>query len=335
MARRDILVFDIGGTNVRGAVYDPATGTLVRSLRRPTCNYLTRPGSDAPSLLRATMDEAASVGDDLTDGATPAAVVLGWPGPIAPDGTALRSPTILGPLDRPVPIRSYAAQLWPGSRLFVLNDLTCAGYAYASLGSHDFCIVTVGSGIGNKVFVDGRPLVGPAGRGGEIGHIVVRPPEGCPDGVIPRGARLGEISSGRGALALAHRLATARPEAFARSPLAASRPRFESRELVAAILQGDPFAREALAMAAAPLAHALAFVHVSVGTERFIITGGFATAVGERLRRLLVTGARNSAWDVGQDWEAMIELGDERDGLLGAGAFAAQKLLPVAARVAA
>ena len=28
MARRDILVFDIGGTNVRGAVYDPATGTL-------------------------------------------------------------------------------------------------------------------------------------------------------------------------------------------------------------------------------------------------------------------------------------------------------------------
>ncbi len=40
MARRDILVFDIGGTNVRGAVYDPATGTLVRSLRRPTCNYL-------------------------------------------------------------------------------------------------------------------------------------------------------------------------------------------------------------------------------------------------------------------------------------------------------
>jgi hypothetical protein len=57
--------------------------------------------------------------------------------------------------------------------------------------------------------------------------------------------------------------------------------------------------------------------------------------VGERLRRLLVTGAHNSAWDVGQDWEAMIELGDERDGLLGAGAFAAQKLLPVAARVAA
>jgi glucokinase len=326
MAKREILVFDIGGTNVRGAVYDPASGRLARSLCRPTQNFLTQPGSTAEALFEGTLEEAAAVGRALTDGVAPAAVVLGWPGPIGPDGTALRSPTILGPLDRPIPVRAYTAQLWPGSELFVLNDLTCAGYAYAALGNGDFCIVTVGSGIGNKVFVDGKPVVGPGGRGGEIGHIAVHRPEGCPEEAIPRGARLGEISSGRGTLAVARRLASARPETFARSPLAVAGPQTESRELVAAFLAGDPFAREAVAIAAAPLAHALAFVHVSVGTECFIITGGFATALGECYRRLLVTGACSSAWDIGQDWEAMIELGDERDGLLGAGAFAARAL---------
>jgi hypothetical protein len=29
MARREILVFDIGGTNVRGAIYDPVSGALL------------------------------------------------------------------------------------------------------------------------------------------------------------------------------------------------------------------------------------------------------------------------------------------------------------------
>lgn len=336
MARREILVFDIGGTNIRAAIYDPASGSLLRSDRRATCNFLSRPDSSAWDLLEATLHEAALVGRSLTEGVAPAAVVLGWPGPIAPDGTALRSPTILGPaLDRPLAVGARAAQLWPGSRLFVLNDLTCAGHAYASTGCRDFCIVTVGSGIGNKVFVDGRPVVGPSGRGGEIGHVAVQPPPGCRESVLPRGIRLGEVSSGRGALALARRLAAASPKAFQGSMLARHGRAFGSGELVAAFLAGDPFARESVALAAAPLGHALAFVHASVGTERFIITGGFATALGERYRRLLVTTAAAATWDIGQDWEAMIELGDERDGLLGAGAYAARGLVGITPRATA
>jgi sugar (pentulose or hexulose) kinase len=53
MARREILVFDIGGTNVRGAIYDPVSGTLLRSERRATCNFLSRPDSNAWGLFEA------------------------------------------------------------------------------------------------------------------------------------------------------------------------------------------------------------------------------------------------------------------------------------------
>src|SRR5689334_21241624 len=246
MAGHPVLVFDIGGTNVRGAVCDPGSGRPIETAWRATPNCLDHPGWDAERLFAATLDEMAAVGHELAGSVPPAAVVVGWPGPVAPDGTALRSPTILGPsLDQSLPVGAAAAGLWPASEVATLNDLSAAGYAYVGRGCGDFCVVTVGSGIGNKVFVDGRPLVGPGGRG---------------------------------ALRLAQRLARACPEAFAGSRLARSGD-FDERSLVGAFLAGDAFGRRAVELAAVPLGRALAGLHVGVGTERFVLTGGFATAL--------------------------------------------------------
>lgn len=338
-----VLVFDVGGTNIRGGVCDGAEAapTLLATRRRPTWSFLTRPDLDADELLDGILREMRRLGRILAGGASPAAVVVGWPGPIAPDGTVLRSPTVLGPrLDRPLPMGAMLARLWPGSRVAVLNDLTCAGYAYVGAGYRDFCILTVGSGIANKVFVDDRPLLGPGGRGGEIGHLAARLPPDCPPEAAEPGIHLGDLASGRGTLALGRRLAAARPEAFARSSLAAAdgggggpAAGFGNEALVAAFHAGDGFAREVVGFAAAALGHALASVHVTTGTERLVLTGGFATALGEPYRRLLVAGAARQAWDLGQDWDAMIELGDDADGLAGAAVYAARELLPDAALV--
>src|SRR4051794_3939757 len=190
MAGHPVLVFDIGGTNVRGAVCDPGSGRPIETAWRATPNYLDHPGWDAERLFAATLDAMAAVGRKLTGGVPPAVVVVGWPGPVAPDGTALRSPTILGPsLDRSLPVGAAAAGLWPASGVATLNDLSAAGYAYVGRSCGDFCVVTVGSGIGNKVFVDGRPLVGPGGRGGEIGHGLAHMPAGPPAGALEPRAR--------------------------------------------------------------------------------------------------------------------------------------------------
>lgn len=330
-----VLVFDVGGTNIRGGVCDGAAAApaLLASLRRPTWSFLTRPDLDADGLLEGVLLEMRRLGRILAGGAPPAAVVVGWPGPIAPDGTVLRSPTVLGPrLDRPLPVGAMLARLWPGSRVAVLNDLTCAGYAYVGAGYRDFCILTVGSGVANKVFVDDRPLLGPGGRGGEIGHLAARLPPGCPPEAAEPGIHLGDLASGRGTLALGRRLAAARPEAFARSSLADGggdgAAGFGNEALVAAFHAGDGFAREVVGFAAAALGHALASVHVTTGTERLVLTGGFATALGEPYRRLLAEGAASQAWDLGQDWDAMVEIGDDADGLAGAAVYAARELLP-------
>jgi predicted NBD/HSP70 family sugar kinase len=336
MAGHPVLVFDIGGTNVRGAVCDPGSGRPVETAWRATPNYLDHPGWDAERLFAATLDEMAAVGHELAGSVPPAAVIVGWPGPVAPDGTALRSPTILGPeIDRVLPVGAAATDLWPTSEVATLNDLSAAGYAYVGRGCGDFCVVTVGSGIGNKVFVDGRPLVGPGGRGGEIGHGLAHMPADCPGGAVEPGARLGEVASGRGALRLAGRLARACPEAFADSRLAPSGGDFDERALVGAFLGGDAFARRAVELAAVPLGRALAGLHVGVGTERFVLTGGFATALGERYRRLVAAAARDGCWDVGQDWDGMVEIGSEEDGLVGGGVYAVRELLGRGVRVAA
>jgi glucokinase len=323
-----ILVFDVGGTNVRGAVCDAASPRLRRTLRRRTWNFLTHPEAGADELLEGTLKEMRGIGRALTDDRPPAAVVVGWPGPIAPDGTVLRSPTVLGDaLDRPVAVGASLARIWPRSPVAVLNDLTCAGYAYVGLGYRDFCVFTVGSGIANKVFVDGRPLLGPGGRGGEAGHLVAQLPASCPPGVVDPAAHLGDVASGRGTLRLGHRLAEVEPELFARSSLASTGASFDNEALVAAFRSGDAFACRVVALAADALAHAVAAVHVIVGTERIMLTGGFATALGEPYRRLLVAGAKRSCWELGQDWDTIVEIGEDVDGLVGGAVYAQRELL--------
>jgi glucokinase len=315
------LVFDVGGTFVRGAPCDADTGRMGEARVGSTPSFLTRPGLGADALIDAVVEEMARVGALAAEGMAPAWIVVGWPGPIGTDGAALRSPTILGPQkDGRFDIRPRLSRAFATDRLEVVNDLTCAGALYVRRGLADFCIVTIGSGIGHKVFAGGRPLVGPSGRGGEMGHIAVAHPLPEPGGQQGPPAWLGEVSSGRGTLALARRLAAGWRGGA--SSLAAAGPDFSSEDLAAAFRSGDGLARAAVEAAARPLAATLAAAHALVGTERFIVTGGFAVALGEDYRRLLAAGAAGATWDLGQDWDAMIALGGRLDGLEGAAAYA-------------
>jgi hypothetical protein len=69
----------------------------------------------------------------------------------------------------------------------------------------------------------------------------------------------------------------------------------------------------------------LAAIHLTLGIETFIVTGGFAHALGENYRSLLVEGAQAAGWDLGQDWDRMIRFGaaEDDDVLVGAGRYAA------------
>jgi glucokinase len=210
----------------------------------------------------------------------------------------------------------------------LLNDVTAAGYRYVEPDLQDFCLVTVSSGIGNKVFLRGSPVTGPGGRGGEIGHLRVDLSDNALRCDCGMSGHLGAVASGRGALSLALCLAREAPREFASSSLARAcdpdHPAFDTEALAAAFRSGDAWAARVIDRVAAHLGYVLAAIHAAVGIERFILIGGFAFGLGEQYRRRVAEAAATSGWDLGQRWSSMISFGidDDDSGLLGAGRYA-------------
>lgn len=307
-----VLAVEIGGTTIRaGSAHRGDSEARIE--RIPTPNYLTHPGLGAMELLSLLATQVAQAARAI-GAADPEAVVIAWPGPVI-EGLALRSPTILGPaLDRRHDVAAQFRAHFPGARVHVLNDLTCAGYHYVSRGLRDFCIVTVGSGIGNKVFLGGEPLIGEHGFGGEIGHLRMRAGPGTP--LTAHTVELGSVASGRGTLWLAR----GSSGSFGAPMAHAAVTHEESAAFVAAFRSGERHAVSIVEEGAYPLAVALGALHLAIGLMNFVLVGGFAKALGDDYRRLLVRLCRELTWDVGQDWDRMIVLGeaDVDEGLSGA-----------------
>jgi 3-dehydroquinate synthetase/predicted NBD/HSP70 family sugar kinase len=323
------LVFDVGGTRIRAAVYCGESRTLSRVHTRETPSTWTLPGADGETIRARLLAEMADAGREVLDGVEPAAVSIAFPGPVGADGRVLAAPTIWG--DRggaPLDVAAALAPHWPGAPVHVLNDVSAAGYRYLRGPDDDFCIVTVSSGIGNKVFIRGRPVTGAAGRGGEIGHARVDFAEDAPLCDCGGRGHLGAVASGRGALLAARRRAGADPAAFAASGpgrAAGGDPEALTNEVLAAAYRdGDAWTVELIRATSEPLARALAGIHTALGIERFTLVGGFALALGEPYRRELARAAEAAAWHQGGSWDERVELGadDEWSGLIGAGRFA-------------
>jgi glucokinase len=302
------LVFDIGGTTTRAGVFDPTRSTVLRSVHAATPNHLQFPELPFESLRDRLLSLMEQLTNDLIDTRSLTRIDVAFAGPVDALGNVLAAPTVWGTrLTVPYDLGKDIAQRWPRARVTVMNDLTAAGYRYLRPDGEDFCIVTVSSGIGNKVFVGGRPMLGSSGRGGELGHLRVDDSPSAP--VCECGGRghLGAVSSGRAVLESARR----------RTPLAG----LTSVELAAAFRRGEPWALQIVEQGARPLGWAIAATHLGVGIDRFVLVGGFALALGEPYRKLVAGAADARCWDGHGDCGSRVELGaqDDHSGLIGAG----------------
>jgi C7-cyclitol 7-kinase len=237
--------------------------------------------------------------------------------------------TELQPTDPPKSGRIviYITKL-PDARLLILNDVTAAGFRYLSHPDESLCVVTVSSGIGHKVFAQGRPVVGPGGRGGEIGHLQIDCSLDAPVCDCGHRGHLGALASGRASRYQMLRLAHEDPGSFSESLLAArygSDPAaIQNEHVVAAFHQRDAWTERLIGRMAEPLGFALAAIHLTVGVERFVLIGGFALALGPPYRSFVAAAAARYGWDLGLDWNCAVELGqpDDSAGLIGATRFA-------------
>jgi predicted NBD/HSP70 family sugar kinase len=313
-----VLAVELGGTTARAALVETTSWGLVDRIDRPSPQPGTTDADRHDPIVAAIADLAA----DVLDGRSPEAVGIAFPGPIDPAGRVLAAPTLLrmGASPEPFDLRAACRRLWPGAAVEVLNDLTAAGFYYASTGLSDFAVVTVGSGVGHKVFLDGVPRVG-HGRGGELGHLRMDLADDA--ALCDCGGRghLGALASGRGTVAGIARAALADPAAWARSALSDVAPAMiDGLDVARAFRAGDPFTVAEVRKAVRYLGQALAAVHLDTGIEQIVIIGGFAHGLGEDYRRLLVEAASEACWDLGQRWDEIVVLGSDADdaALLGA-----------------
>jgi polyphosphate glucokinase len=155
--RRVIIGIDIGGSGVKGAPVDVATGTLTAErYRMPT----PQP-SDTHHVVAAARDVAARFGPAERVGVT-------FPGVVVDGVTRTAANVDKSWLDAPA--RDLFAKAI-GSPVVVLNDADAAGIAEMEFGAGRgqlgvTILLTFGTGIGSAVFLDGRLVPNT-----ELGHL--------------------------------------------------------------------------------------------------------------------------------------------------------------------
>lgn len=180
-AEQPILAIDLGGTRIRAAYVSPG---LAVSCRRAT-ETLDREGVTA--VVERLCRLASGVRDDARAAGLPEPIGIGIssPGPLDPwRGVVVAPPNLAGWRDVPLADEVESALGLPA---FLERDTNVAVMAEwrhgAARGARTVIYVTVSTGVGGGIVVDGRPLAGLDGTAGEIGHLTVDldgPP--CGDG---------------------------------------------------------------------------------------------------------------------------------------------------------
>jgi C7-cyclitol 7-kinase len=331
--RLEFVVMDVGGTTVRTARYAVESGERLEAVSRvPTEGIARHPAEPVGSLQQRVLEQLVDEAEAALAESGSEELAVAFAGPVTASGDALAAPTVWGAGGERLPLARLLTERL-GVPALVVNDLTAAVWRYvAGPDEPPFCLITVSSGIGNKVYRGGCVLVDDDGYGGELGHWRCDPSPAAPLCDCGGRGHLGAIASGRGTLAAARSAGRADPAGYAASALAAASPdpeRLDNETLVAAIRAGDAFATRVLVAGLGQLARAIAAVYAAIGVHRFRVVGGFASAIGERYVELLTRCLHEAGcFALGpRQVDAMVRLGhaDDDDGLIGAGRLLAAR----------
>lgn len=259
---------DIGGTTVKLGLFD-RQGQVLEKWEIPTVQE-DQGSHILPDIAVAVKDRMASRGltkDEILG------VGVGAPGPVDTEGTVYKAvnlgwdvfniPQVLqAQLDLPVKAANDAnvaafGEMWQGG-----------GKGHANIVA-----VTLGTGVGGGIIVNGSILTGATGAGGEIGHIHIEDNEPDPCGCQNHGC-LEQYASATGVVRLARRrLAQDQEPSILRS-----RSELSAKAVWDAVKAEDRVAVQIAKQFGEYLGKGLAAVAAVVNPEVFVIGGGVSKA---------------------------------------------------------
>ncbi|MPM31441.1 Glucokinase [bioreactor metagenome] len=170
MSKENIVCgIDIGGTNTTAGLVNP-DGKIVLKKNTPTTGQATAEDfiAEVASLIQRMVDEA---------GCTLTGIGIGAPNGNFYNGTIEFAPNL--PWKGVIHFTDLLKNYFPSADVVLTNDANAAAWGEkiygAARGENDFIMITLGTGVGSGIVVNGNVVYGHDGFAGEIGHTIVDP----------------------------------------------------------------------------------------------------------------------------------------------------------------
>lgn len=308
---RYVFGVDLGGTTVKLGVFKP-DGELLDKWEIPTVkdNSGTQILPDIANSIKSKIKEMGISNEDVIG------VGIGVPGPVDRDGFVNKAVNLGwgGRVDLEGDLHELTGFHVKGG-----NDANVAALGEAwkggAEGYSDVVVVTLGTGIGGGIIVDGKILVGSTGAGGEIGHIHIESSETEACGCGNYGC-FEQYGSATGIVRLANRRLNKDSE-----PSVLRDTEISAKSVFDAYKDGDKVAGEIVELYGEYLGKGLAAVAAVTNPQIFVIGGGVSKA-GDVLLPLIKNHYVKYVFHASADAKfALAELGND------AGIYGAAKLV--------
>ena len=306
-----IFGVDLGGTTVKLGLFDPE-GNISDKWHIPTTKeengQFILP--DIAKAVKSKMEEKGIAKEDVIG------VGIGVPGPVDSQGVIYKAANLGWGV---FSVKDELTNLLDGIRVEAGNDANVAAlgemWCGGGQGYNNLVAVTLGTGVGGGVIVNGKILTGATGAGGEIGHIMVEMNESEVCGCGKTGC-LEQYASATGVVRLANRRLAKDDKASVLRDKTVN-----AKDVWDAVKDGDELAIEVAEQFGEYLGKGLAAVACVVNPDIFVIGGGVSKA-GEVLlgymeapyKKYVFHGSANTKF-------ALAKLGND------AGIFGAAKLV--------
>lgn len=258
---------DIGGTTVKMGLFTTEGDLLDKwEIKTRTENDGEAILPDIARSLQAKMEEKKIKELQMSG------IGVGVPAPVGSDGIVKNTANLGWGYKE---VKKELEEL-TGQRVKVGNDANVAAlgemWLGAGKGQKNMVMVTLGTGVGGGVIINGKPVVGAHGAGGEIGHICVNEKETISCGCGKKGC-LEQYASATGIVRLAkERLAKEEAPSLLREGEVSAKAVFD------ALKEGDVVAEEIVKEFGKYLGYAMANVAVIVDPSVIVIGGGVSKA---------------------------------------------------------
>ena len=316
-----ILAIDLGGTKILTAVIDAEGEMLSRD------HSITPEAEGTGAVIQSILESAGrSLSQAGIAAADLAAIGVGAPGLSNPDtGILYTSPNLPGWED--VPLRDVIEK-GLGKPAFLINDANAAAvgecHSGAGRGARNFIYITLSTGIGGGIIINGEIYTGCAGMAGEVGHMVIDdkgPPCNCGN----RGC-WETLASGTALAREARQRIKEGTSTSITDYTGGDMGKVNAEAIHKAALAGDRLAKELIALTGYYVGVGLTNL-INVFNPEVIVIGGGLSNIGDMLLEPAFEEAGKRAYK--QAYQAVrfarAELG-RNSGVIGAAAFAMQEI---------